>query len=85
MERREARRDGQGAAIVVPVRRRVVLVLIRVLQFVVVGFAVEEGAGAAALVAVERAGKAEELVEGLAAEAAAKEAPTSAATARWSA
>lgn len=66
MERREARRDGQGAAIVVPVRRRVVLVLIRVLQFVVVGFAVEEGAGAAALVAVERAGKAEELVEGLA-------------------
>jgi hypothetical protein len=63
VERREPRRDGHGAAIVVPVRRSVVaLVLLGVLQIVAVGSPVGEQAGAAALVACE----AEELVEGLA-------------------
>jgi hypothetical protein len=56
VERREARRDGQGAAIMIPVRRRV---LFAVLQFVAFG---EEAVAAALLVA----GETEKLVEGLA-------------------
>jgi len=51
---------------VIPVRRSVVLVLFGILQVVVVGPAIGGEAGAAALVAVEGAGEAEELVEGLA-------------------
>ena len=62
VERREARRDGHGAAIVIPVRRGVVLVLFGILQVVVVGSSIGGEAGAAALVA----GEAEELLEGLA-------------------
>ena len=62
VERREARRDGHGAAIVIPVRRGVVLVLFGIIQVVVVGSSIGGEAGAAALVA----GEAEELLEGLA-------------------
>lgn len=67
VERREPRRDGEGAAIVVPVRGRAVVVLLAFLPVgVAVLGAVGEEAGAAAVVAVEGAGEAEELVEGLA-------------------
>jgi hypothetical protein len=63
VERRKTRRDGHGAAIMVPVRSRRGLVLLFIRVVVV---AVREEASAAARVAVEGAGEAEELVEGLA-------------------
>lgn len=66
VERREPRRDGEGAAIVVPVRGRAVVFVLPVLPVVVAVLAVGEQAGAAAVVAVEGAGEAEEVVEGLA-------------------